>query len=62
VTGGEQRLLAIAADKKIQEHFGVPRNHPILRLDRKLETNRLGFHFYSQVYCNTENYSLTGRF
>ena len=62
VTGGEQRLLAITADKKIQEHFGVPRNHPILRLDRKLETNRLGFNFYSQVYCNTENYSLTGRF
>ncbi|MFO7935827.1 MAG: GntR family transcriptional regulator [Bacteroidales bacterium] len=62
VTGGEQRLLAITADKKIQEHFGVTRNHPILRLDRKLETNRLGFSFYSQVYCNTEDYSLTGRF
>jgi len=62
VTGGEQKILAIKADKKIQEHFGITRNHPILRLDRKMETNRLGFSFYSQVYCNTENYSLTGRF
>jgi DNA-binding GntR family transcriptional regulator len=62
VTGGEQKILAIRADKRIQEHFGVNGNHPILRLDRKLETNRLGFSFYSQVFCNTENYSLTGRF
>jgi len=62
VTGGEQKILAITADKKIQQHFGVNENHPILRLDRKLETNRLGFSFYSQVYCNTENYSLIGRF
>ena len=62
VTGGEQKILAIAADEKIQEHFGVTENHPILRLDRKLETNRIGFSFYSQVYCNTENYSLIGRF
>ena len=62
VTGGEQKILAIRADRRIQEHFGVSRNHPILRLDRKMETNRLGFSFYSQVYCNTEHYSLTGRF
>jgi len=62
VTGGEQKILAIKADRKIQEHFGVTKNHPILRLDRKMETNRLGFSFYSQVYCNTEQYSLTGRF
>ncbi|MBN1131461.1 MAG: GntR family transcriptional regulator [Bacteroidales bacterium] len=62
VTGGEQKILAIKADQKIRRHFRVSENHPILRLDRKLETNRVGFCFYSQVYCNTENYSLTGRF
>jgi len=62
VKGGEQRIRAIAADERIQEHFGVRRNHPILRIDRKLDTNRVGFTFYSQVYCNTSDYSLNGRF
>jgi len=62
VKGGEQRIQAITADERIQKHFGVKKNHPILRMDRKLETNRTDFSFYSQIYCNTNNYSLTGRF
>ena len=62
VTGGEQKILAIHSDERIRRHFGVKKNHPILRLDRKLETNRIGFSFFSQIYCNTEDYSLIGRF
>ena len=62
VKGGEQKILAITADDRIQQYFGVEKNHPILRLDRKLDTNRIGFSFYSQVYCNTEAYSLIGSF
>ncbi len=62
VKGGEQKILAITADQRIQEHFRVKRNHPILRVDRKMETNRVGFSFFSQIYCNTSDYSLTGRF
>ena len=62
VKGGEQNILAITADKRIQHYFGVKKNHPILRIDRKLETNRPGFSFFSQLYCNTTDYSLTGRF
>lgn len=62
VKGGEQKIYAIQADEKIQHHFGVKKNHPILRLDRKLETNRAGFSFFSQIYCNTQDYSLIGRF
>ncbi len=62
VKGGEQRILAMHADERIQKHFGVSGNHPILRLDRKMETNRRGFAFYSQIYCNTSDYSLIGRF
>jgi len=53
VRGGEQKILAITADPRIQEHFKVKKNHPILRLDRKMETNRVGLAFYSQIYCNT---------
>lgn len=62
VKGGEQRIQAITADERIQKHFGVRKNHPILRVDRKMETNRMGFSFYSQIYCNTSDYSLIGRF
>ena len=62
VKGGEQKIYAITADERIQRHFKVRQNHPILRIDRKLETNRAGFSFFSQIYCNTQDYSLIGRF
>ncbi|MGQ1786056.1 MULTISPECIES: GntR family transcriptional regulator [unclassified Saccharicrinis] len=62
VTGGEQKLLAITADDKLQEYFKLKPGHPILRLDRKMETNKEGFFFYSQVYCNTADYGLYGTF
>jgi DNA-binding GntR family transcriptional regulator len=62
VKGGEQKILAITADDRIQKHFGVKKNHPILRVDRKMETNRPNFAFFSQIYCNTSDYSLMGRF
>jgi DNA-binding GntR family transcriptional regulator len=62
VKGGEQKILAMTADERIQKHFGVKKGHPILRLDRKMETNRAGFAFFSQIYCNTQDYSLIGRF
>jgi len=62
VKGGEQKILAITADQRIEEHFNVKKTHPILRVDRKMETNRAGFSFYSQIFCNTSDYSLIGRF
>lgn len=62
VTSGEQKILAITADERLQQYFNVPAGHPVLQLDRKLKTNRLGFCFYSQVFCNTEQFSLYGSF
>ncbi|MCT4644686.1 MAG: GntR family transcriptional regulator [Carboxylicivirga sp.] len=62
ISGGEQKLMAITADEKVQQYFNVAAGHPILRLDRKMETSKEGFFFYSQVYCNTENYGLYGTF
>ncbi len=62
VKGGEQKIKAITANEKIQKYFGISETHSILQLDRKMETNRIGFFFYSQVFCNTEEYSLIGRF
>jgi DNA-binding GntR family transcriptional regulator len=62
VLGGEQKIYATHAEQKIQKHFKVPDTHPILKLERKLHTNRPGYFFYSQVTCNTENTGLYGTF
>lgn len=62
ITGGEQRLMAILADNKIQEYLNVKEGHPILHINRKLETSREGFFLYSQVYCNSEKYAIFGTF
>lgn len=62
VEGGTQQLFAIRADKRLQEYLNVRAGHPILQLDRKIETSRPGFHIYSQVFCATRGYGLTGTF
>ena len=62
VTGGVQQLYAIRADKRIQDSFNVSAGHPILQLNRKIDTNRPGFHIYSQVFCVTQRYGLIGTF
>lgn len=62
VTGGMQQLFAIKADKRLQEHLNVKSGYPILQLNRKIETNRPGYHFYSQIFCATRGYGLIGTF
>ena len=62
VIGGEQRIMAIKSTQKLQDFFKVPEEHPILQLDRKIETNKEGFFIYSQVFCNTNDYALYGTF
>lgn len=62
VTGGTQHLYAIKADKELQEYFQVKAGHPVLQLNRKIETNRPGMHIYSKVFCNTQEYALFGTF
>jgi DNA-binding GntR family transcriptional regulator len=62
VTGGTQQLFAIRADKRLQQHLQVKAGYPVLQLNRKIETTRQGFHIYSQVFCATQMYGLTGTF
>ena len=62
VTGGVQQIFAIRADKRLQHSFKVSSGHPILQLNRKIETDRPGFHIYSQIFCATQRYGLTGNF
>lgn len=62
VTGGVQQLFAIRADKRLQDAFNVSAGHPILQLNRKIDTNRPGFHIYSRIFCVTQRYGLIGKF
>jgi DNA-binding GntR family transcriptional regulator len=62
VTGGTQQFFAIRADKRMQHYLKVPAGHPVLQLNRRIDTNRAGFRIYSQLFCVTRKYGLTGTF
>jgi DNA-binding GntR family transcriptional regulator len=62
VTGGEQRLRAIRAEKRLAGLLGLHTEDPVLHLERKIDTNRNGFSFYSSLYCNTLEHALYGIF
>ena len=62
VTGGEQCLWAIPAAPDIAGYLQIDTGKPVLHLERKIDTNRVGYSFYSSLYCNTKDYALTGKF
>jgi DNA-binding GntR family transcriptional regulator len=62
IKGGMQYIEAIPATENCQKHLGVDPDKPILKLQRKLSTNKLDFYVYSVLYCNTEEHSLYGEF
>lgn len=59
-TGGEQKLWAIAADEQTARLLDIKKGKPILRLERRIDTNRSGFSIYTSLYVNTEKYLLQG--
>jgi len=62
IKGGEQRIKSIPADLKIGKFLKIKKNQPVLHLERKMETNKSGLFLYSSIFCNTEKYSIFGRF
>ena len=62
ITGGEQKLKAIKANQQISELLKIKLGDPVLYLERKLNTNREGFHIYSTIYFNSEKHSIFGTF
>ena len=62
IKGGMQYIEAIPATENCQKHLGVDPDRPILKLQRKLSTNRLDYYVYSILFCNTEEHSLYGEF
>ncbi|MDR1780162.1 MAG: GntR family transcriptional regulator [Tannerella sp.] len=62
VKGGEQKLRAIKASSDISKLLHVPPDAPVLYLERKLITNRDGFHIYSSIWFNSDKYAICGTF
>ncbi|MFD1140725.1 GntR family transcriptional regulator [Larkinella insperata] len=62
VKGGEQKVLAVPADDELARQLNVAIHTPLLRLDKRLDTNRPDFSFYSSLYARTDSYLLHGRF
>ena len=62
VKGGEQKLKAIKADQLIGQLLNLPIGEPVLSIERKLNTNREGFHIYSTIFFNSAKHSIFGTF
>lgn len=62
IKAGDQRIKAIPADSKISRFLKIKKDQPVLHLERKMETNNPVLFLYSSIYCNTEKYSIFGRF
>ena len=62
VIGGNQKIMAIHANKEIGNYLDINEGDPVLQLERKLETKRSGYSFYSVIFCNTNNFYLEGSF
>jgi DNA-binding GntR family transcriptional regulator len=62
IKGGEQKLSAIPADEKISNYLGIDIGKPVLHMERRINTNRPGYHIFSSLYCDTSSYALYGTF
>jgi DNA-binding GntR family transcriptional regulator len=62
IKGGEQRIKAIQSNTSISRFLHLKEGHPVLHLERKIETNNPDLFLYSSIFCNTEKYSIFGTF
>jgi len=62
IKGGDQRIKAIPATSKTGKFLNLKKDQPVLHLERKMETSNPGLFLYSSIFCNTEKYSIFGRF
>ncbi|QHW00339.1 GntR family transcriptional regulator [Spirosoma endbachense] len=62
VTGGEQKIQALAADLSIARQLQVEEGSPVLRLEKRIDTNKSDFSFFSLLFARTDQFLLQGRF
>ncbi|MBK8044802.1 MAG: GntR family transcriptional regulator [Haliscomenobacter sp.] len=59
---GEQKIRALKAEGPICDLLRVRKGQPVLHLQKRYETNRPYFHFYTAIWSNTDDYYLQGAF
>ena len=62
IKAGDQRIKAIPADARLSRFLKIKKDQPVLHLERRMETNNPSLFLYSSIFCNTEKYSIFGRF
>ena len=62
IKGGEQRIKAIPATSRISRLLKLNIGQAVLHLERRMQTNNPDLFLYSSIFCNTEKYSIFGRF
>ncbi|WP_338869107.1 GntR family transcriptional regulator [Spirosoma sp. SC4-14] len=62
VTGGEQKIQALPAENHIANQLQVEPGSPVLRLEKRIDTNKSDFSFYSLLFARTDQFLLQGRF
>ena len=62
IIGGHQKIMAINANDEIGKYLNINPGDPVLKLERKIETNRKDYFFYSSIFCNTNDFYLEGSF
>lgn len=62
VTGGEQKIQAMPASEIVADQLQVDTGHPVLRLEKRIDTNKSDFSFFSLLFARTDQFLLQGRF
>lgn len=62
VTGGEQKIQAMRAPETVAGQLRVGVGHPVLRLEKRIDTNKSDFSFFSLLFARTDHFLLQGRF
>jgi DNA-binding GntR family transcriptional regulator len=62
IKSGEQKLKAIQANELVSRFLNIEIGHPVLSLERKLNTNRPDFNIFSSIVCNTSEHAIYGTF
>jgi len=62
ITGGKQKIRAIAANAQIAKTLKISKGDPILNMARSIETSKIGLRLFSDIFCYTDTYNINGTF
>ncbi|WP_046247524.1 UTRA domain-containing protein, partial [Hymenobacter terrenus] len=60
VRGGEQKIQALTADRAVAQQLRIEAGTPVLCLEKRLDTNKSDFSFFSRLFARTDHYLLQG--